>query len=385
MKVPLMLAAGSLALGCAAAPYRPASGDTVVETVARRVDTPEIRRLQARLATAPGDLDAALLLARRYIALGRSETDPRYFGYAQAALAPWWQRVDAPPRVRLLRAILLQNGHQFGAALADLQAVTTSEPANGEAWLTQAIVQSVQGDYAGATASCARVTILADQLAGFACLAAASVNTNRAAASERLLAATLDRADGAPSELRVWASTLLAEMAARRGDAAIAERRYRAALALAPRDSYLLGAYADFLLDMRRPAEVVALLRDQQRIDALLLRYVLALRARGGSRVALSSAVAELQARFDAAAQRGDRVHLRELARFTLHLRDDPAGALVLARENWAVQKEPADLRILLEAAQRAGDRATVRAARGWIQRNGTQDVALASLTRGGT
>lgn len=385
MKIPLMLAAGWLALGCAAAPYSPGSGATVVETVARRVDTPDIRQLQARLATAPGDMDAALLLARRYIALGRSETDPRYFGYAQAALAPWWQRVDTPPRVRLLRAILLQNGHQFSAALADLRAVTASEPANGEAWLTQAIVQSVQGDYAGATASCARVTTLADELAGFACLAAASVNTNRAAASERLLAATLARADGAPSELRVWALTLLAEMAARRGGAGIAEQRYRAALALAPRDSYLLGAYADFLLDLRRPAEVVALLRDQQRIDALLLRYVLALRVQGGSRAALVATEAELQSRFDAAAQRGDRVHLREQARFTLHVRGDAAGALVLARQNWAVQKEPADLRILLEAAQRAGDQATVRAVRGWIQRNGTQDVVLASLTRGGT
>jgi len=380
-----MLAAGGLALGCAAAPYRPASGDTVVETVVRRTGTPEVRQLQARLAAAPGDLDAALLLARRYIALGRSETDPRYFGYAQAALAPWWQRVDAPPRVRLLRAILLQNGHQFDAALTDLRAVTASEPANGEAWLTQAIVQSVQGDHAGATASCARVTTLADQLAGFACLAAASVNTDRAAASERLLAATLDRAGGAPSELRVWALTLLAEMAARRGAAGIAEQRYRAALALAPRDSYLLGAYADFLLDTRRPAEVLALLRDQQRIDALLLRYALALRAQGSNRAALAAAVTELQARFDAAAQRGDRVHLREQARFTLHLRGDPAAALVLARQNWAVQKELADLRILLEAAQRAGDQSTLRAARGWMQRNGTQDVMLASLTRGGT
>jgi Tfp pilus assembly protein PilF len=246
--------------------------------------------------------------------------------------------------------------------------------------LTQAVVQAVQGDHAAATASCARVTTLADQLAGFACLAAASVNTARLAASERLLAATLERSAGAPGELRVWALTLLAEMAARRGAAGTAERRFLTALALAPRDSYLLGAYADFLLDAHRPAEVVVLLRDRQRIDALLLRYALALRAAGGNRAALAAAVAELQARFDAAAQRGDNVHQREEARFALHLRGDPAAALALARQNWKTQKELADLRILVEAAQLARDEGTVRAARTWMTRNGTQDVMLAML-----
>lgn len=380
MRKAMLLAAAWLAAGCAAAPYRPASGDTVVTTVARRAGTPEIRQLQARLAAAPADLPTALALARRYLALGRAESDPRYFGHAQAVLAPWWGRVDAPPEVRLLRAQLLQNGHQFSAALADLQAVTVSQPGNPEAWLTQAVVQAVQGDYAAATASCARVTTLADQLAGIACLAAASANTARLAASERLLATTLERSAGAPDELRVWALTLLAESAARRGAAGTAERYYLLALALAPRDSYLLGSYADFLLDAGRPAEVITLLRERQRIDALLLRYALALRAVGGQRAALAAAVAELQARFDAAAQRGDSVHRREEARFMLHLRGDQPAALALARQNWMVQKELADLRILLEAARLAGDERTVRAARDWMRRNGTQDVMLAAL-----
>src|SRR5437588_11570286 len=40
------------------------------------------------------------------------------------------------------------------------------------------------------------------------------------------------------------------------------------------------------------------------------------------------------------------RVHIREEARFTLHLLNDPQTALKLAQENWQVQKESADLRI---------------------------------------
>mgnify|MGYP007054666883 FL=1 len=38
-------------------------------------------------------------------------------------------------------------------------------------------------------------------------------------------------------------------------------------------------------------------------------------------------------------------------ARFSLHLLEDAETALKLATSNWAVQKEPRDARILLEAA----------------------------------
>ena len=66
----------------------------------------------------------------------------------------------------------------------------------------------------------------------------------------------------------------------------------------------------------------------------------------------------QLRDRFEASRLRGDRVHLREEARFTLHLLNDPKAALKLAQENWQVQKEPADVRILLEAALAAHDAA---------------------------
>jgi Tfp pilus assembly protein PilF len=170
-------------------------------------------------------------------------------------------------------------------------------------------------------------------------------------------------------------------MAQRRGDAAVAGARYKRALALHPRDSYLLGAYADFLLEQKRAAEVVALLADQTRIDALLLRRALALQQQGASQ-ALASDVKELAARFDAAALRGDTVHQREQASFELLLRNDAATALALARKNWTVQKEPADMRILLESALKARDAGAARPVLDWIARNGTEDVTAARLIR---
>ena len=370
--------------GARATPYTPARGDQVIEVLARRADPlqQELRRLRAELAAKPGDVALAVKLAQRYIGAARSETDPRYLGYAEAALAPWWRQPAPPPAVRLLRATVLQSTHHFEAARADLDGVLAAEPGNVQAWLTRATVQTVRGDYAGATASCARLSMLADELISVTCLSGVAGVTGRAAKSAQLLALTLRRSAGAAPELQTWALTMLAEMATRRGAAAEAEAHYLAALALAPRDSYLLGAYADFLLERRRPAEVLALLKDQGRIDALLLRQALALQQGAGPATALAAAEAELRARFQAAALRGDSVHQREQARFELHLRQNPQAALALARSNWAVQKEPADVRIYLEAALRARDPGAAAPVLLWMKTSKLEDPPSASLAR---
>src|SRR5205807_29705 len=80
-----------------------------------------------------------------------------------------------------------------------------------------------------------------------------------------------------------------------------------------------------------------------------------------------------------AARARGDSLHRREEARFKLKIENDPRAALALARENWNVQREPADLRVLLEAAHAADDTATIRMVDGWMATNRIQDVALSS------
>lgn len=366
-----------------AAPYIPSSGQQVVATVPRRGDPAqqELRRLRSQLNANPQDVALATSVARRYIALGRSETDPRYLGYAQAALQPWWQLSAPPSEVRLLRATLLQSTHQFNSALADLKAILTADPRNLQAWLTQASVQTVQGDYSGATASCARVSGLSIELVAITCIANVGAVTGKARASEQLLDLTLERSPNAPAELQIWAMTLLAEMAQRRGAFDAAEARYRQALALSPRDSYLQGAYADLLLEQHRAADVLSLLRGQERIDALLLRRALALQ-QAGQTAAMQADVRELAARFDAAAQRGDTVHQREQARFELLLRHDARTALALARKNWDVQKEPADIRIYLEAAVQARDAAAAKPVLDWVNIHHTEDVTAARLIR---
>ncbi|MGK5065909.1 hypothetical protein [Janthinobacterium sp. RT4P48] len=384
MKIAISLLCACLPALALAAPYTPKDGGAVIEQLPRRADATqlELRALRQQLNTTPQDLALASGLAQRYIGLARSETDPRYLGYAQAALAPWWRQATPPVPVRLLRATILQSTHQFGPALQDLDAVIAQEPGNGQAWLTRATVLTVQGDYAQATASCARLSALTTQLVTVTCIANVASVTGRAASSERLLDLTLQRSAGAAPELESWALTLLAEMATRRGETALAEARYKKALARQPRDSYLLGAYTDFLLDQRRPQEVVTLLKDQQRIDALLLRHALALQALPGQQAPFQAAKAELAARFHAAMQRGDTVHQREQARFALFLQQDLPAALQLAQKNWAIQKEVPDMRILLEAALAARNYAAAQPVLAWVAANGVEDVPLQRLIR---
>ena len=100
----------------------------------------------------------------------------------------------------------------------------------------------------------------------------------------------------------------------------------------------------------------------------MLLRLALAQRAADDDKWHDSRDI--LWARFAAAKLRNDRVHLREEARFTLHLLDQPQTALALAQENWAIQKEPADARLVLDAAKLANDpRAAAAFAIGWLKR----------------
>jgi len=379
-----------------AAPFVPQSGTEVLEKLPGRanLDDAALRRQRAQLAAAPRDPSVAAEAAQHYIELGRATSDPRYFGYAQAALAPWWNAATPPVPVLLLRATLLQSSHRFAEAIRDLGAVTRTDPENAQAWLTLATVQVVRGEYDAAVRSCGRLSSLAGQLASITCLANARAAGGQLAASERLLALALERSsiasggetgtqDASMRGLQLWTLTLLGELAARRGDAARAEERFRKALVLAPGDSYLLGAYSDLLLDLGRYAEAKTLLRDHLRIDGLLLRHTIAAQAASlRPAPAVAGAIAELQARFDAAARRGDAIHQREQARFELHLRHNPRTALDLALANWQVQKEPADLRILLEAALAAHDPAAARPALAWRRQQGLEDSRIALLAR---
>jgi tetratricopeptide (TPR) repeat protein len=381
VRICVVLAVG-VVLRAQAAPFVPESDSQVLERLPFTASDPVIRELRAlhgRLKDEPNNLPLAIRLARGYLELGRVTGDPRYAGYAQAALAPWWDLNQPPEEILVLRATLRQRVHQFDAALADLATVLSANPRNSQARLTRATVLQVQGAYEAAREECLALRNLTQELVGIACLASVNGATGKLGESYLELRTALDRQRYVQPGVRSWVQTNLAEMAARAGMAEDAQRHFREALALDAADNYLLGAYADFLLDQGHPEEVIALLQDKTRADPLLLRYALALKAQRSNEFAPQ--VEQLRDRFEASRLRGDRVHVREEARFTLHLLNDPKTALTLARENWQVQKEPADIRILLEAALAAHDAAEADAARDWLRKTGLEDFQIGKIS----
>jgi Tfp pilus assembly protein PilF len=380
--VTAIFAGAILAAGVAAAePFVPADDATVLARVpvTSGSDRAELRTMRERLASSPQDLDLAAALARRYIALGRTDADPRYNGWAQAALQPWWEMPEPPIAVLVLRATILQNRHEFEAALQDLDLALARAPRNAQAWLTKATILRVQGKPREATASCASLFGLTDTLTAITCLADATSLAGKAQASyARLLEAFPAQAADAEPRRRLWTLTVRGEIAARLGDAALADRHFREAVSLGIRDIYLSAAYADELLDQGRAADARAFLAEETAADTLLLRLAIA-----EKRLAAPEAEKHqqmLQARIDTARARGNRLHLREEARFTLELLGDAPAALRLAEENWRIQREPADARIVLEAALAAKSPSSARPVLAWLDETGLEDVRLRSL-----
>lgn len=367
----------------AASPFLPTEDTQVLERLPERT-TPQYRELkamQAAAAQSPGNVGRATALATAYIKVSRAEGDPRYLGYAQAALAQWWKDPDPPSSVLVLRATILQSNHHFDAAVADLTKVLQRDPRNAQALLMRATVYAVRAKYAESRADCTRLAGLAPRVYATACIAAADSVTGKARPAYDSLRRALDSEPGGDAAAKAWAETLLGEIADRSGDPA-AEAHFRAALAADPSDKYLVGAYSDWLLERKRPADVVPLVQNDARVDALLLRYALAQRAL--QRPELAATAAALRARFDASRARGDVIHLREEARFELHINGDTAAALRLARENWSVQREPADLRILAEAAAATGDAGARDTVKRWLADSGLEYPAVAALVKDG-
>ncbi len=335
----------------------------------------ELRTLRTKLAEDPRDEGNALALAERYFELANAEGDPRYVGYAQAALAPWWDVPDPPQELRVMRAMLKQYSHDFAGAMTDLEAATRADPEDARAWSWRGAIHMVQADYAAARADCEAQRRIESELGYVGCIAYLDGVTGHAAAAYQALSHALARARNASPEEKTWVQTRLAELGQRIGDDALAERHFKAALGQKVTDQFLLAAWADFLLDHGRAAEVAPLLRDWTRSDILLLRLALAEQA-----LKLPEAkehIAALKARFDAAALRGDKLHQQEEARFNLYLLGDKAKALALAQENWKLQREPRDARILLEAALAMKDPQGGREALDWLERSGHEDPLL--------
>lgn len=376
-----------------AAPYTPTSDAMVVESLPGRASDPALKRvdsLRKQLAARPNDTGLRVEIARRYFDMAMAQGDPRYVGYASAAITPLAKATplnsnssaspdtSTPADYALVSGLIQQFSHEFEPALASLAKASQLNPQSPEPLLWRSAIFMVLARYPEASAECQRAMPLADPLVGAGCSAYVEATTGQLdAAYVKLLAAVAAAPQAAP-ELLLWQATRLAEMAWRLGRFDTAESHFKSALKQGVTDQFLLGAYADFLLARQRPGEVISLLADWERSDILLLRLALAGKTTGDKRSV--DWATQLRDRFVAAALRGDRLHEQEAARFELDIEGNAARALKLASANYKIQKEPRDAEILMRSAIAAQQAQTAQVALDWLRTSRYQDPALQAL-----
>ena len=382
---PLQILVCALALACAlsarAEPIVPASDAEVIEVLpAVSGSRAEARRLRKQLVQQPKDPVLALSVAKRYLDQAHELGDPRFAGMAMSAIEGWTDDATMPDGILLMRANLQQYLHEFDASARSLQRLLArpSPQRRPQAWLTLATVRRVQGRYADSDTACEQVAQAGAALHAQACKAenaalrgdsdGARATFNQLLATPALAAAT-----------QAWLTTSLAELEQRAGRAGAADAAFRSALKL-DADAYATLAYADFLIEQKRPREALALLKDQARSDAVVLRLAIA-----GTQAKAASAAAdaaEMRERIALANQRPDAkvFHGREQAMFALFVEGRPEQALELARGNVAQQREPLDLLVLAQAARASGQAAALQEAQRLTKELGLRDARVQAL-----
>jgi len=375
--LPLLLSLSVLLPDAHAAARKPIDDTEVLERLPLRAADASARELVAMrsaMTASATDPAPAARLAQRYFDLAMARGDPRYVGYAEAVVARFGEPL--PASLRLIRGLLRQYRHDFSGALDDFAGALALDPDLAAAHAWRAAIYLVQANYAAAQQECVALQSLGRSTLFGGCNGLVQAYGGRLEAAYRSLQQTLETTGDA--DHRLWLLTRLGEVAAWRGQSAQAERHYREALNLGRDDGYLLAAWADFLLDAGRPAEVIRQLAGWEASDSLLLRLAeagAALKSPGAARLAQT-----LEDRFAAAKLRGDTTHRAEEARYRLRLRGESKEALRLAAENYAVQREPRDARILLEAAIAAQDAAAAQPVRDWLSASGFEDARLRGL-----
>jgi hypothetical protein len=298
---------------------------------------------------------------------------------ALSAIGAWTDDATMPDDILMMRATLQQYLHEFDASVQSLQHLLAHPGApRPQAWLTLATVRRVQGRYADSDMACQRVALSGARLHASACLAEnAALRGDLSRARDTLQALIASGTD--QGQTRAWLTTSLAELEQRAGHAMAADAAFRTSLALSP-DAYTTMAYADFLVEQRRPELALALLKDQGRSDAVLLRLAIA-----GTLAHAASATAdaaEMRERIALANERPDAkvFHGREQAMFALAVDRDVPRALDLARGNVAHQREPLDLLVLAQAARASGQPAALEAARRLTREIGLVDQRINAI-----
>jgi hypothetical protein len=376
----LLAAVVAMPFAAAADRFVPDDPRFVVADVSRSQPDDSLRALVGRWRADPGSEESRVALARAFIERARSQREPRYFGRAEALLAPAAGAGNSVERRRLY-AETLQFRHAFAPAEDILDELLRAHPHDGESRLRRASLRLTRGDFAGARADCLPLTSARGPVAyaGAACLAEALAGSGELARARLLLDTLAPDSDTLEPAVRAYLLSTRAELLERAGDFAMAAESYAIASALAPQDDAIRSAWSDALA-LRGDAGAAAPLKVANPSLALLVRQAaLSSRQPSGDALPEHGLFARAHDWLALEAARGDAIHHREAALLAL-AEGRASAALSAASTNFETQRELADVRVLARAAVAAGDVRARDLLERWLEATGYEDAVTSDI-----
>ena len=344
----------------------------------------ELSDLRDQLNANPDDPKLAAAVAVKYLALGNRSGDPRFYGYARAAINRWWE-TDATPQILEIRAKLKEKDHLYDDALKDLK-IALDKAQVGSNFKSDVLLRigniyRVQGRYDDGLAIGDQIQTNSGDIAAALSRAPIMAQTGQAQKAYDLLSEILPQAKTKFPGTVQFILTIRAEIAGVLGREDEVEKHFVEGLARDPGDFYLLRGYGDYLLDRDQADQAMTLLREHTNDTGVLLRAAIAAKQSGQSELA-EKWTNELETRFKEIRLRDGQPHGRFESRLLLTLKNDPDAALEVALENWQKQKEVRDTRNVLEAAIAAKKPAAAKPVIDFLQTNNNEHVQLKKLVQ---
>lgn len=240
----------------------------------------------------------------------------------------------------------LSSRHDFTAAATELEEVLKQHPEHGQAWLSLASVSLIQGNIERAIEACREAAKFVDPIASLACQGRISLAAGQPQPTLNKLKGLLELSayTRRTDPLVAWAYAVAAELAALTPDHDLADRFFIRAINLR-QPPQVKVAYADHLIRTQRISEVLNIEPPKSSL-AFELRRIQAQQSRDSGHTE-AKRIAHLDRQFRRALRQGDFEHAREFAYFYLFIKPNAELALLAARENFALQKEPEDIKLL--------------------------------------
>ncbi|WP_150911986.1 tetratricopeptide repeat protein [Marinobacter halotolerans] len=322
---------------------------------------------------APTDPERLEDLVQAQVQRARSTGDPRFLGYAEGLLQQWQGKPTA--RLKVLQATIDQSNHRFDVARERLTDIIRNGD-NGrqslQARLMLANIHLVQGRYDAAADHCAQLRQQMPGLIAASCQAQTMARTGQPETAYQQLQELVTQTRHSGRTESAWAEGTLGDIAAQLGDPA-AESHWRSVLAADPDDLYTRAQLAEWYLNQSALKQTLALTEGYESVDSLAVIRAIALKAAGNSDAERLARV--IEERFQEAQWRGNLLHKRDFARFQLDVVGNSSAALKSAAANWQGQREPADTRLFLRAANAANADAKIQTLRTWLAENNQRDA----------